>query len=62
MIFALDELDLGGLGFGWVEPDKTGRPSYHPSVLLMLYICTSAAISTGFYRTGGWNGESVASW
>lgn len=39
MIFGLDELDIGGLGFGWVEPDKTGRPSYHPSALLKLYIC-----------------------
>ena len=34
----VDELDLGGLGFGRVEPRATGRPSYHPSVLLKLYI------------------------
>jgi len=34
----VDELDLGGLGFGGVEPEITGRPSYHPSVLLKLYI------------------------
>ena len=34
----VDELDLGGLGFGRVEPLATGRPSYHPSVLLKLYI------------------------
>jgi transposase len=32
------ELDLGGLGFGGVDPKATGRPSYHPSVLLKLYI------------------------
>src|SRR5215467_5117169 len=32
------ELDLGDLGFGGVAPDATGRPSYHPSVLLKLYI------------------------
>jgi transposase len=31
-------LDLGGLGFGGVAPEITGRPSYHPSVLLKLYI------------------------
>jgi len=31
-------LDLGELGFGGVEPAATGRPSYHPSVLLKLYI------------------------
>jgi len=34
----VDELDLGGLGFGRVEPRETGRPGYHPSVLLKLYI------------------------
>ncbi len=34
----VDELDLGSLGFGRVEPRATGRPSYHPSVLLKLYI------------------------
>jgi len=34
----VDELDLGGLGFGRVEPRATGRPGYHPSDLLKLYI------------------------
>ena len=34
----VDELDLGGLGFGRVEPRGTGRSSHHPSVLLKLYI------------------------
>ncbi len=34
----VDELDLGELGFGGVDPKATGRPSYHPSVLLKLYI------------------------
>ena len=32
------ELDLHALGFQGVEPAATGRPSYHPSVLLKLYI------------------------
>jgi len=32
------ELDLAGLGFSGVDPEATGRPSYHPSVLLKLYI------------------------
>ena len=32
------ELDLSELGFGGVDPEATGRPSYHPSVLLKLYI------------------------
>src|SRR3984957_8632662 len=35
----VEELDLGELGFGGVDPEATGRPSYHPSVLLKLYIC-----------------------
>jgi len=32
------ELDLSELEFSGVEPEVTGRPSYHPSVLLKLYI------------------------
>jgi len=34
----VDELDLGELGFHGVAPEDTGRPSYHPSLLLKLYI------------------------
>src|ERR1043165_5001652 len=34
----VDELSLAELGFSGVEPEVTGRPSYHPSVLLKLYI------------------------
>ena len=34
----VDALDLGELGFEGVVPEATGRPSYHPSVLLKLYI------------------------
>src|ERR1700736_5483622 len=34
----VDELDLGELGFGGVDPEATGRPSYHPSMLVKLYI------------------------
>ena len=34
----VDALDLGCLGFSGVAPEATGRPSYHPSVLLKLYI------------------------
>jgi transposase len=33
-----ERLDLGDLGFSGVDPQATGRPSYHPSVLLKLYI------------------------
>ena len=34
----VDHLDLAELSFGGVDPEATGRPSYHPSVLLKLYI------------------------
>jgi transposase len=34
----VDELDLGELGFVGVEPLATGRPSYHPAVMLKIYI------------------------
>jgi transposase len=34
----VDALDLGQLGFDGVTREATGRPSYHPSVLLKLYI------------------------
>ncbi len=34
----VDELDLCGLGFSRAAPEATGRPGYHPSVLLKLYI------------------------
>ena len=34
----VDELDLAELGFDGVAPELTGRPSYHPSALLKLYI------------------------
>src|SRR5260370_34586778 len=33
----VDELDLAELGFDGVAPELTGRPSYHPSVLLTIY-------------------------
>ncbi len=34
----VDMLDLGCLGFAGVDPKLTGRPAYHPAVLLKLYI------------------------
>ena len=34
----VEELDLQALGFKGADPASTGRPSYHPSVLLKLYI------------------------
>ncbi len=34
----VDELDLVQLGFAGMEPAQTGRPAYHPAVMLKLYI------------------------
>jgi transposase len=34
----VDALDLAEMGFGGAEPSATGRPSYHPSIHLKLYI------------------------
>jgi len=34
----VEALDLAELGFEGVDPAATGRPAYHPSVLLKLYI------------------------
>ena len=34
----VDELDLATLGFDGVIPAETGRPAYHPSILLKIYI------------------------
>ena len=47
----VDQLDLAELGFRGVDPERTGRPSYHASALLKLYIST--AISTGFSQAAG---------
>ena len=34
----VEGLDLRGLGFTRVDPLATGRPAYHPAILLKLYI------------------------
>ena len=34
----VEELDLQVLGFCGTQPARTGRPSYHPAVLLKIYI------------------------
>ena len=34
----VEELDLMALGFDGVVPEATGRPAYHPSVLLKIYV------------------------
>ena len=34
----IDELDLAALGFAGMTPAATGRPAYHPSALLKIYL------------------------
>ena len=34
----IDELDLAALGFAGMMPAVTGRPAYHPSTLLKIYL------------------------
>lgn len=34
----VDELDLVQMGFEGAMPAQTGRPAYHPSILLKIYI------------------------
>jgi transposase len=34
----VDELDLAALGFSGVVPEATGRPAYHPGLLLKIYV------------------------
>ena len=34
----VDALDLAEMGFAGIDPAATGRPAYHPAVLLKLYI------------------------
>ena len=34
----VDELNLERLGFDGVVPEPTGRPAYHPGVLLKIYL------------------------
>ena len=34
----VEQLDLRQMGFEGVDPEATGRPAYHPSVLLKIYI------------------------
>jgi transposase len=34
----VDQLDLAALGFSGVDPKATGRPAYHPAIMLKLYV------------------------
>ena len=55
----VDALELRDLGFDAVDPAATGRPGYHPSAMLKLYIfgyprqanCTGFALAEQLCRT-----------
>lgn len=53
----VDELDLAGIGFEGMMPASTGRPSYHPGVLLKIYI---TATSTAYRAAGAWSASASA--
>src|SRR6201993_3139252 len=56
----VDALELGGLGFEGVEPAATGRPGYHPGLMLKLYIygyINQVASSRKLEREAGRNVE-----
>jgi transposase len=45
----IDELDLGSLGFAGMEPEKTGRPGYHPATLLKLHLTATLDRAWGLF-------------
>jgi len=55
----VDALELGELGFDGVTPAATGRPGYHPSPMLKLYIYGYLNRSN---RAGGWSVRPAAIW
>ena len=52
----VDELDLRELGFDLAE--ATGRPGYHPSILLKLYVYGVTSIACS--RAGVWSARRCA--
>ena len=58
----VDELDLRDLGFEGVVPQATGRPGYHPAVLLKIYVygyINQISSSRRLEREGGRNVEMM---
>ncbi len=52
----VEELDLRTLGFDGINPAATGRPAYHPTVMLKLYIY-------GYLnRVAAWSAKRSAMW
>lgn len=65
----VDSVNLEKLGFLGVQPLETGRPGYHPGVMLKLYIygyldgipCAGAQAGTSGLRARGGLGEASRS-
>ena len=53
----IDELDLAALGFDGVVPEVTGRPAYHSSTLLKIYLY---GYLNRVPSSRGWNGKRSA--
>jgi hypothetical protein len=51
------DLIVGEPGLAAVQPLDTGRPSYHPSTMLKLYVY---GYLNGFRRAGAWSGNASA--
>ena len=54
----VDALELRDLGFDGVDPAATGRPAYHPSAMLKLYIYGYLNRN----RAGDWSVRLAAIW
>ena len=49
----IDELDLAALGFSGMTPAATGRPAYHPSTLLKIYLYGYGCVARGVLDAEG---------
>jgi transposase len=56
----VDELDLEALGFARATPAATGRPAYHPAVLLKIFISTATSIAS--HRADALNASANGTW
>ena len=55
----VDELDLVKLGFEGVIPADTGRPAYHPAILLKIYIYGYLAKTDGRFNNDAFIYDTV---
>ena len=53
----VDGLDLLAIGFSGVQPASTGRPAYHPAMMLKLYVMVT---SISCAPVTGWSARRAA--